>query len=59
MITKVKEEEDSLKKDENDILAMDELLPNTKPELFSDTQTHPYLADSVISLDLFNSVKDV
>ena len=56
VITKVKEE-DPENKDESNIMAMDELLPNTKLDL--DTQMFLYLTDSIISLDLFKRIKDL
>ena len=60
VITKVKEEDSSKKeenKDENDILALDEVIPNTK--FILEAKNYPYLIDSIISINLFKNVKDV
>jgi hypothetical protein len=57
VITKVKDDESEANKDESNIMAMDELLPNTKIDL--ETQNFPYLTESIISLDLFKHIKDL
>jgi hypothetical protein len=57
VITKIKDDEPDANKDESNIMAMDELLPNTKLDL--ETQNFPYLTESIISLDLFKRIKDL
>jgi hypothetical protein len=57
VITKVKDDESEANNDESNIMAMDELLPNTKIDL--ETQNFPYLTESIISLDLFKRIKDL
>ena len=63
VLTKHKEDEESENGDGQqanaEILALDELIPNTKPQFLTEVETQPYLIDAYLSSDLFKEIKNM
>ena len=63
VLTKHQEEEENENDDGQqvnaEILALDELIPNTKPLFLTEAETQPYLIDAFMSSDLFKEIKNV